>query len=236
MTARTYTLLGPDRQPYQSATRGTLGVRHLCVGNNRRVYAGEHEGRKDGRTPDGVSVRPDIAVVDGEEGVRASKGSVSGRGEGGRERDTALRQWNRQRPGRQWSSRRWVGGGSSLAARARWRERVVAYGRVEGARTASAAPGDAAGSRSGRRGREEERTMSTAIDTGRRHRSSTDPQQHSGMVLTSNTSLGIFAPATPMPSMGMMPLSLIPTFFVPLWTIIHIASLLQLRHARQPVV
>jgi Metal binding domain of Ada len=25
MTARTYTLLGPDRQPYQSATRGTLG-------------------------------------------------------------------------------------------------------------------------------------------------------------------------------------------------------------------
>jgi hypothetical protein len=25
VTARTYTLLGPDRQPYQSATRGALG-------------------------------------------------------------------------------------------------------------------------------------------------------------------------------------------------------------------
>jgi len=25
MTARTYTLLGPDRQPYQSATSGALG-------------------------------------------------------------------------------------------------------------------------------------------------------------------------------------------------------------------
>jgi hypothetical protein len=48
-------------------------------------------------------------------------------------------------------------------------------------------------------------------------------------VLTSNSSLGFFAPATPMPSMGMMPLSLIPTFAVPLWIIIHIASLLQLR-------
>jgi hypothetical protein len=51
-------------------------------------------------------------------------------------------------------------------------------------------------------------------------------------VLTSNTSLGIFAPATQMPSMGEMPLSLVPTFAVPLWTIIHIASLLQLRRAR----
>ena len=51
-------------------------------------------------------------------------------------------------------------------------------------------------------------------------------------VLTSNTSIGIFAPATPMASMGTMPLSLIPTFAVPLWTIIHIASLLQLRRAR----
>ena len=48
-------------------------------------------------------------------------------------------------------------------------------------------------------------------------------------VLTSNSSLGLFAPATPMPSMGMMPLSLIPSFLVPLWIIIHFASLLQLR-------
>lgn len=51
-------------------------------------------------------------------------------------------------------------------------------------------------------------------------------------VLTSNSSLGLFAPATPMPSMGMMPLSLIPSVLVPLWTIIHFASLLQLREAR----
>jgi hypothetical protein len=48
-------------------------------------------------------------------------------------------------------------------------------------------------------------------------------------VLTSNSSLGFLAPATPMPSMGMLPLSLIPTFMVPLWIIIHFASLLQLR-------
>ena len=48
-------------------------------------------------------------------------------------------------------------------------------------------------------------------------------------VLTSNSSLGFFAPTTPMPSMGMLPLSLIPTFMVPLWIIVHFASLLQLR-------
>jgi hypothetical protein len=52
-------------------------------------------------------------------------------------------------------------------------------------------------------------------------------------VLTSNSSLGFFAPATPMASMGLLPLSLIPTFAVPLWTIIHFASLLQLRQARE---
>jgi hypothetical protein len=50
-------------------------------------------------------------------------------------------------------------------------------------------------------------------------------------VLTSHSSLGVFAPTTPMPSMGMMPLSLVPSFLVPLWTIIHFASLLQLRQA-----
>ena len=54
-------------------------------------------------------------------------------------------------------------------------------------------------------------------------------------VLTSNSVLGIFAPATPTASMGLLPLSLIPTFLVPLWTIAHIASMLQLRHARQQV-
>jgi hypothetical protein len=48
-------------------------------------------------------------------------------------------------------------------------------------------------------------------------------------VLTSNSALGLFQPATPMPSMGLMPLSLVPTFFVPLWIIFHAASLLQLR-------
>jgi hypothetical protein len=51
-------------------------------------------------------------------------------------------------------------------------------------------------------------------------------------VLTSNSSLGFFAPATPMASMAMLPLSLIPTFAVPLWIIIHAASLLQLRQGR----
>lgn len=55
-------------------------------------------------------------------------------------------------------------------------------------------------------------------------------------VLTSTSSLGVFAPATPMPSMGMMPLSLVPSFLVPLWTIIHFASLLQLRETRGAAV
>ena len=54
-------------------------------------------------------------------------------------------------------------------------------------------------------------------------------------VLTSTSSLGVFAPVTPMPSMGMMPLSLVPSFLVPLWTIIHFASLLQLRQPPGPV-
>ena len=31
MTARTYTLLGPDRQPYESATAGALGVDRKSV-------------------------------------------------------------------------------------------------------------------------------------------------------------------------------------------------------------
>jgi hypothetical protein len=33
--------------------------------------------------------------------------------------------------------------------------------------------------------------------------------------------------------MGLMPLSLIPTFAVPLWTILHIVSLIQLRRAER---
>lgn len=48
-------------------------------------------------------------------------------------------------------------------------------------------------------------------------------------ILTSNSALGLFAPATPMPSMGLLPLSLVPSFLVPLWTLFHFASLLQLR-------
>jgi hypothetical protein len=48
-------------------------------------------------------------------------------------------------------------------------------------------------------------------------------------VVTSNNSLGVFALATPMPLMGMMPLSLIPSVLVPLRIITHCASLLQLR-------
>jgi len=35
--------------------------------------------------------------------------------------------------------------------------------------------------------------------------------------------------------MGSMPLSLIPTFAVPLWTILHLISLLQLRELRRRV-
>lgn len=48
-------------------------------------------------------------------------------------------------------------------------------------------------------------------------------------VLTSNTSLGFFASDAPRASMGLLPLSLVPTFAVPLWIILHAISLLQLR-------
>jgi hypothetical protein len=47
-------------------------------------------------------------------------------------------------------------------------------------------------------------------------------------VLTSNSSLGLVADGAARASLGSLPLSLIPTFAVPLWTIFHIASLLQL--------
>ena len=48
-------------------------------------------------------------------------------------------------------------------------------------------------------------------------------------VLTSNSSLGIFADGPARVSLGALPLSLVPTFAVPLWIIFHMVSLLQLR-------
>jgi len=46
--------------------------------------------------------------------------------------------------------------------------------------------------------------------------------------LSSNSSIGIVSDTAARVSMGSLPLSLIPTFAVPLWTIFHIVSLLQL--------
>jgi hypothetical protein len=48
-------------------------------------------------------------------------------------------------------------------------------------------------------------------------------------VLTSNTPLGLIAHEATRASMGALPLSIVPTFAVPLWTILHVISLLQLR-------
>jgi hypothetical protein len=48
-------------------------------------------------------------------------------------------------------------------------------------------------------------------------------------VLSSNSALGFLATAEPTVSMGSLPLSLVPTFAVPLWIILHIISLVQLR-------
>ncbi len=48
-------------------------------------------------------------------------------------------------------------------------------------------------------------------------------------VMTSNSSLGFFADGLPHADLGELPLSLVPTFAVPLWTIFHMISLLQLR-------
>lgn len=50
-------------------------------------------------------------------------------------------------------------------------------------------------------------------------------------VLTSDTSLGFFAGTAARVSLGELPLSLIPTFAVPLWIILHIIALLQLRRS-----
>ena len=49
-------------------------------------------------------------------------------------------------------------------------------------------------------------------------------------IVTSNSSLGLMADGAPRASMGALPLSLVPTFGVPLWTIFHVISFLQLRH------
>jgi hypothetical protein len=55
-------------------------------------------------------------------------------------------------------------------------------------------------------------------------------------VLTSNTSLGVLADGATRASLGTLPLSLVPTFAVPLWIIFHMISLLQLRGgAKTPV-
>ncbi len=51
-------------------------------------------------------------------------------------------------------------------------------------------------------------------------------------VLTSNSALGLLADGLPRANLGELPLSLVPTFAVPLWIIFHMISLLQLRHAR----
>ena len=48
-------------------------------------------------------------------------------------------------------------------------------------------------------------------------------------VLTSNSSLGVLSDGVTRASLGALPLSLVPTFAVPLWTIFHLISLLQLR-------
>ncbi len=48
-------------------------------------------------------------------------------------------------------------------------------------------------------------------------------------VLTSSSSLGVLAGEASRASMGALPLSLVPTFAVPLWIIFHAISLLQLR-------
>jgi len=48
-------------------------------------------------------------------------------------------------------------------------------------------------------------------------------------VLTSNSSLGLLADGLPHADLGQLPLSLVPTFAVPLWIIFHIISLLQIR-------
>jgi hypothetical protein len=52
-------------------------------------------------------------------------------------------------------------------------------------------------------------------------------------VLSSNSVLGVFATGEARASMGLLPLSLVPSFAVPLWIIFHMISLIQLRRARR---
>jgi hypothetical protein len=54
-------------------------------------------------------------------------------------------------------------------------------------------------------------------------------------VLTSNDAIGLMSDGAARASLGLLPLSLIPTFAVPLWTIFHIVSLLQLRQTAETV-
>lgn len=54
-------------------------------------------------------------------------------------------------------------------------------------------------------------------------------------VLTSNNAIGVLSNAVARASLGSLPLSLIPTFAVPLWTVCHIVSLLQLARASDTV-
>ena len=53
-------------------------------------------------------------------------------------------------------------------------------------------------------------------------------------VLSSNSSLGLLADGAARASLGALPLSLVPTFAVPVWIILHVISLLQLRRLDGP--
>jgi hypothetical protein len=48
-------------------------------------------------------------------------------------------------------------------------------------------------------------------------------------VLTSNTAIGILTDGSPRIELGALPMSLIPTFAVPFWIILHVISLIQVR-------
>jgi hypothetical protein len=52
-------------------------------------------------------------------------------------------------------------------------------------------------------------------------------------VLSSNSALGVLAGTGPAASMGLLPLSLVPTFAVPLWIVLHMIALIQLRRMRE---
>jgi len=54
-------------------------------------------------------------------------------------------------------------------------------------------------------------------------------------VLTSNSAIGLLADGLPHANLGALPLCLVPAFAVPLWTIFHMISLLQLRNGDSTV-